>query len=134
MDFFLACRNTLYVFSLRCRCLPQSESITSTYMGYNHWASGQLEKMEVNTAHPLYCHIRAMLTPSMKPGNYKVFLLLQREGNVAQSILLRVNVLLSKPFHVWHIKNFFHYNLMCPRTGILLAVHMFQQCYTLWLQ
>ena len=51
--------------------------------GYNHWASGRLEKLEVNTVHPLYCHICAILTPSMKPGSYKVFLLLQREGNVA---------------------------------------------------
>ena len=51
--------------------------------GYNHWASGRMDKLEVNTMHPYYCHVRAVLIPSMKPGSYKVYLLLLQEGEMA---------------------------------------------------
>lgn len=50
--------------------------------GYNHWASGRLDQLEVNTAHPHYCHVRGTTTPSMKPGSYHVYLLLCQEGEV----------------------------------------------------
>ena len=60
----------------------------------------------MNTAHPLYCHIRAMLTPSMKPGSYKVFLLLQREVNVASVHSATCECAAGKPFYLWHIKTF----------------------------
>ena len=50
--------------------------------GYNHWASGRLEQVQVNTMHPSYCHIRCTCTPSMKPGRYRVYLLLGHEDVV----------------------------------------------------
>lgn len=51
--------------------------------GYTHWASGRLQEMEVNTKHPSYCHVRCTMTPSMRAGVYKVYLLLGREGELA---------------------------------------------------
>lgn len=50
--------------------------------GYNHWASGRLDQMQVNTQHPSYCHVRCACTPSMKPGRYKVYLLLGHEDDI----------------------------------------------------
>ena len=50
--------------------------------GYTHWASGRLQEMELNK-HPFYCHIRCTMTPSMRAGVYKVYILLGREGELA---------------------------------------------------
>ena len=51
--------------------------------GYNHWASGRLSGLEINYQNPEYCHVRAMIKPSMKCGNYQVYLLLRRIGEFA---------------------------------------------------
>lgn len=52
--------------------------------GYTHWASGRLDKLEVNINNPKYCHVRSVMKPSMKQGTYHVYLLLeQTEGSVA---------------------------------------------------
>ena len=51
--------------------------------GYIHFASGRLEGIEVNINHPLYCHVRCTIKPSMKSGTYHVYLLLQRDGELA---------------------------------------------------
>ena len=51
--------------------------------GYNHWASGRLDHLQINSMHPEYCHVRVSCTPSMKPGTYNVYLLLHKEGEVA---------------------------------------------------
>ncbi len=53
-----------------------SKTFRALYRGYNHWASGRVDKIEVNTQNPLYCFIQSSITPSMKPGSYKVNLLL----------------------------------------------------------
>ena len=37
-----------------------------------------MDHMEVNTCNPYFCHIRSSMRPSMKPGLYKVYILLQR--------------------------------------------------------
>lgn len=50
--------------------------------GYNHWASGRLSHLEVNCKHPLFCHVRCSMTPSMKSGVYHVYVLLAIEGEV----------------------------------------------------
>ena len=47
--------------------------------GYTHWASGRLDRLEVNYRHPEYCHVRC----SMKAGLYHVYLLLGKEGDLA---------------------------------------------------
>ena len=51
--------------------------------GYAHWASGRLDHLEVNYRHPEYCHVRCNMTPSMKTGLYRVYLLLGKEGALA---------------------------------------------------
>lgn len=43
---------------------------------YTHWASGRVDKVEVNINHPEYCHVRSTMKPSMKKGLYTVYLLL----------------------------------------------------------
>ena len=47
--------------------------------GYQLWASGRINRIEVNTHHPELCFIRANITPSMRAGIYKVSLLLSKE-------------------------------------------------------
>ena len=34
--------------------------------GFSHWASGQVDHVEVNLKHPMYCHVKCT---SMKPEN-----------------------------------------------------------------
>lgn len=43
--------------------------------GYTHWASGRIDRLEVNLQHPKYCHVRSVMKRSMKPGTYHVWLL-----------------------------------------------------------
>ena len=49
--------------------------------GYTPWASGRISQIEVNLENPMYCHVRSTMTPSMKQGNYHVWLLLERNGD-----------------------------------------------------
>ena len=75
---------TLYTY-LACgvgRSEPQG-AFRALTRGYNHWASGRLDQLQVHTKHPEYCHVRGTTTPSMKPGSYHIYLLLCREGQVA---------------------------------------------------
>lgn len=51
--------------------------------GYNHWASGRLDQLEINVNHPEYCHIRCSMKASMKSNMYHVYLLLGRQGELA---------------------------------------------------
>ena len=37
----------------------------------------------ININHPLYCHVRCTIKPSMKSGVYRVYMLLQRDGELA---------------------------------------------------
>ena len=39
--------------------------------------------MEINYRHPQFCHVRCQMTPSMKQGLYKAYILLGREGEMA---------------------------------------------------
>ena len=50
--------------------------------GFNHWASGRLSKIQVNSSHPEFCHVHATCVPSIKQGTYHVYLLLARDGAV----------------------------------------------------
>lgn len=50
--------------------------------GYNHWASGRLDQLQVHVLHPTYCHVQCVCTPSMKPGKYKVYILLDHENDI----------------------------------------------------
>ena len=43
---------------------------------------GRLNHLEVNYKHPLFCHVRCSMTPSMKPGVYHVYILLAVEGEL----------------------------------------------------
>lgn len=51
--------------------------------GYKHWASGQLQELDVNTNHPKYCHVLCTMNLSTKIGTYHVYLLLDWEGSLA---------------------------------------------------
>lgn len=51
--------------------------------GYTHWASGRIDRVEVNIQHPQYCHVQSVMKPSMKPGSYRVWVLLKRTGPFA---------------------------------------------------
>ena len=62
---------------------PMKGAFRALTRGFNHWASGRLHQVQVNSLHPQFCHVRATCTPSMKPGNYHVYLLLARDGAVA---------------------------------------------------
>ena len=46
--------------------------------GYVHWASGRVSTISVNVQHPINCHVQSVMKPSMKPGAYHVWLMLQR--------------------------------------------------------
>ena len=50
---------------------------------YTHWASGRLDRLEVNYRHPEYCHVQCSMAPSMKAGLYHAYLLLSKEGDLA---------------------------------------------------
>ena len=56
-----------------------NKTFRTLYRGYNHWASGRVDSIEVNTYNIYYCFVRCIVTPSMKPGKYKVSLILSRE-------------------------------------------------------
>ena len=51
--------------------------------GFMHWSSVQLITSEMNYKKPLYCNIRSQMTPSMKPGIYHVYILLEHNGEFA---------------------------------------------------
>ena len=44
-------------------------------------SSGRMDHVEVNLHHPEFCHVRCTMIPSMKPGSYRVYILLQKVGN-----------------------------------------------------
>ena len=55
----------------------------SLQRGYVQWSSGRMSKLEINYQHPLFCHVRCQMIPSMKQGLYNVYMLLERVGEVA---------------------------------------------------
>ena len=64
-------------------CGAEEGTFRALTRGYIHWQSGRIEKLEVNVKHPLFCHVRSQMKPSMKPGTYRVWILLGREDNFA---------------------------------------------------
>ena len=55
----------------------------SLHRGFAHWSSGRLSHVEVNIHHPLFCHVRCKcMTPSMKQGLYKVYILFRNQGGL----------------------------------------------------
>lgn len=51
--------------------------------GFIHWSSGRIDHLEVNYKHPTFCHVKCQTTPSMKPGIYQVYILLDSSGDFA---------------------------------------------------
>ena len=64
--------------------------------GYTHWASGRLQELQVNTNNPLYCHVQCVMSPSMRAGTYRVYLLLGKRGILPPFAQQSVIVLLGK--------------------------------------
>ena len=54
----------------------------SLHRGFAHWSSGRLSHVEVNIHHPLFCHVRCKMTPSMKQGLYNVYILFRNQGGL----------------------------------------------------
>jgi hypothetical protein len=61
----------------------RGNAFRSLQRGYTHWASGRLKKLDIHVLHPLYCHVRCHMTPSMKQGKYLVYILLGHSGMMA---------------------------------------------------
>lgn len=61
-------------------------AFTALTRGYTYWASGKMQEMEVNTSHPVYCHVHCTMKPSMGVGLYHVYLLLGQEGELCSAI------------------------------------------------
>ena len=60
-----------------------SGAFRSLKRGFKHWASGRLSYLELNVHHPLFCHVRSKMTPSMKQGIYTMYILLGSESGFA---------------------------------------------------
>ena len=87
---------TLYTY-LACSVDSKPQEVFRALShGYNHWVCGRIDEIQVHTAHPQYCHIRARATPSMKPGMCHVYFLLLKEDNFLTLRLQLVNVLQCK--------------------------------------
>ena len=56
----------------------RGEAFRSLQRGFIHWSSGRLNKLEINYRHPQFCHVQCQMTPSMKQGSYRVYILLGR--------------------------------------------------------
>ena len=52
--------------------------------GYNLWSSGRLTHLELNSCHPLFCHIRCKMTRSMKQSLYGVYILLRNNAGLGK--------------------------------------------------
>lgn len=61
----------------------RGEAFRALERGFTHWSSGRLSKIEINFSNPSFCHVRCRMTPSMKQGLYKVYMLLGCEGEMA---------------------------------------------------
>lgn len=55
--------------------------------GFTHWASGRMGHLSVNYTHPKYCHVKCDVTPSMKTGLYRVYILLIKHKDLASGIV-----------------------------------------------
>ena len=51
--------------------------------GYNHWASGHIQEILINTNCPPFCYVKCKTNPSMKSGTYVVYILLKGNGGIA---------------------------------------------------
>ena len=73
----------LYTYLADSLGRPCAGSFRALTRGYLHWASGRVQKIEVNIRNPNYCHIRSSMVPSMKKGSYMVYVLLECEDGLA---------------------------------------------------
>ena len=109
--------------------------------GYTHWASGRLDRLEVNCCHPDFYHVRYQVTPSMKSGVYHVYILFDQEPTVKLAqcecapgyydidIILTLLLCTLPSFvgcrHHVHMYQLFRMHLLpCVRVLTLLVVHL----------
>ena len=70
---------TLYTYlSVECERLTGHGAFRAFQRGHVHWTSGRILRIQVNCQHPMYCHVHCSMTPSMKPGVYHVYVLLEK--------------------------------------------------------
>ena len=78
----------LYTYLADCTgASGRGEAFRSLQRGFIHWSSGRLNKLEINYCHPQFCYVRCNMTPSMKQGLYKVYILLGSVSSEYASIL-----------------------------------------------
>lgn len=70
---------TVYTYLARQTCQDSGlGTFRALTRGYTHWASGRISTISINVQHPTNCHVQSVMKPSMKPGTYHVWLMLQR--------------------------------------------------------
>ena len=70
---------TVYTYLARQTTQADGQStFRALTRGYVHWASGRVSTISVNVQHPINCHVQSVMKPSMKPGTYHVWIMLQR--------------------------------------------------------
>ena len=64
----------------------RGEAFCSLARGFTHWSSGRVAKIEINSRNPHFCHVRCQMSPSMRKGLYKVYIVLGCEEEIATCI------------------------------------------------
>ena len=64
--------------------IRKDEAFRSLQHGYTLWSTGRLTHLELNSCHPLFCHIRYKMTPSMKQGLYDVYIFLRNNAGLGK--------------------------------------------------
>ena len=81
------CIGLLYTYLADCTGRRErGEAFCSLTRGFTHWSSGRVAKTEINTRNPHFCHVHCQMTPSMKKGLYKVYILLGCEEDIVTNI------------------------------------------------
>jgi hypothetical protein len=95
----------------------ETKTFRALYRGYNHWASGRVEKIEVNTQNLYYCFVRCVVAPSMKQGSYKVYLVDQMALETLKLPL--ASVLQGCLHHVCtYLLSFMHWSHLTPHLNL----------------
>ena len=71
---------TLYTYHADCVGNTKgSMAFRALKKGYVHWASGRMNKIEVQTHHPHFAFVRSVMIPSMRSGTYSLKVLLKKQ-------------------------------------------------------
>ena len=80
-----------YLASSVGRCAEEG-AFRALSRGFIHWQFGRIDKLEINIQHPLFCHVRLQMKPSIRQGTYHVNLLLGRNNGYAPVLSANVQL------------------------------------------